>query len=119
MKFEQDRSVQADTLPLPESPAEVETDQSEAEDLSISGLEDKSETELTSELDHLIEDCRNHLEDIERNTETSTDRKFLVCLVGIPVSVICNLYHVDRLTEPQTLLYNHCSSPSWELLPTL
>ena len=61
MKFEQDRSVQADTLPLPESPAEVESDQTEAEDLSISCLEDKSETNTEQIMTQAVADMVNEM----------------------------------------------------------
>ena len=50
-------------------------------DLQSPELEDKSKNELTNELDQTIEDCRNHLQNIEESIETSDNRAFLVGLV--------------------------------------
>ena len=47
----------------------------------ISGLADKSELELTNQLDQLIEDCSNHLLNIEQNIHTWNDKTFLVCFI--------------------------------------
>ena len=100
MKFEQDRSVQADTLslPVPDSGVFLSTNISaspgtpdhlpdlERDDPPVTGLEDKTETELTNEMDQIIEDCKNHLQDIERNIESSNDKRFLVRLVSFLVA---------------------------------
>merc|ERR1719195_1267305 len=91
LKFEQDRSVQADTLslPVPDSGVFLSTNISaspgtpdhlpelERDDPPVTGLEDKTETELTNEMDQIIEDCKNHLQDIEKNIESSNDKRFL------------------------------------------
>ena len=100
LKFEQDRSVQADTLslPVPDSGVFLSTNISaspgtpdhlpelERDDPPVTGLEDKSETELTNEMDQIIEDCKNHLQDIEKNIESSNDKRFLVRLVSFLVA---------------------------------
>ena len=95
LKFEQDRSVQANTLStsgvflstnISASPAtpddpwpELETD--ELVEPTISGLADKSQLELTNQLDQLIESCSNHLLNIEQNIHTWNDKTFLVCFI--------------------------------------
>ena len=96
LKFEQDRSVQANTLStsgvflstnISGSPAtpddpwpELEID--ELPELpAISGLAEKSELELSNQLDQLIEDCSNHLLNIEQNIHTWHDKTFLVCFI--------------------------------------
>ena len=90
--------MQADTLTLPVPDSGVflstnisadpatpddlpELERDEFDDLQSPELEDKSKIELTNELDQTIEDCRNHLQNIEESIETSDSRAFLVGLV--------------------------------------
>ena len=93
LKFEQDRSVQANTLSTsgvflstnisasPATPDDAWPDLETDELAEISGLADRSELELTNQLDQLIEDCTNHLLNIEQNIHTWNDRTFLVCFI--------------------------------------
>ena len=63
--------------PLP--PATPDDPWPELEIDEISGLADRSELELTNQLDQLIEVCSNHLLNIEQNIHTWNDKTFLVC----------------------------------------
>ena len=77
-------STNISTSPVSPAPPDDPWPELEVDDLSepaVSGLADKSELELTNQLDQLIEDCSNHLLNIEQNIHTWNDKTFLVCFI--------------------------------------
>ena len=104
LKFEQDRSVQADTLSLPipdsgvflshiTSPGtpddlpELENDDLH-EDLSLPAMSEKSAEEITVELDRNIQQCHDPIRNLEETMDINDDLQYVVRLKLLIMALI-------------------------------